>query len=160
MPHVAVAVLFEARSMGRHFKKWEQSTARATGQRRWVLLGVDGVRNVMVTVWQERFTRPLVLCIIMWATQNIQYVWVCALCRIAYSLCSRHENKTLKWVWSCWASETDYEQRQRLWYIEWKSTIRNICTRTIILRRLTVPGTVLKPQLSIIPDLDRLCNNP
>ena len=32
--------------------------------------------------------------------------------------------------------------------------------KTIRLRRLTVPGTVLKPPLSIIPDLDRLCNNP
>ena len=79
---------------------------------------------------------------------------------IAYSLRSRHENKTLKWVWSWWACEIDYEQRQRLWYIEWKYTIKNICIQASRLRRLTVPGTVLEPQFSIIPDLDRLCNNP
>ena len=80
-------------------------------------------------------------CVIMWATRK------------PWSGCLTN-------IWSWWACETDFEQRQRLWYIEWKSTIRYICIQTIRLRRLTVLGTVLKPQLSIITDLGRPCNNP
>jgi len=144
--------VMRTRTVGRHFKKWEQSTARATAR---CCQKCDG-HCVTGNVYSSSGS-------LYHRVNNTKYqicLGMCFLLTYAYSLRSQHENKTLKWVWSWWACETDYEQRQTLWHIEWKCTIKTICIQTIRLRRLAVPGTVLKPQLSIIPDLDRPCNNP